>query len=269
MAGGMMGGALTGGLEGGGKGALVGAGIGSALGAFGGWGVDKFGWQFGAGMLAAGAGVAGATNSWDSFAGGFVGGLCGAAVGSGIDSYFNDPISYQTPIEGQMPSDNKNWRMLGIVTTDRDAQIDANLYQTVTFYTKTRGLVPGLVRGGIQKIFSNSLASRQFAGYLRGAAEGNIWAHSEGTLTLAGAIKALNADGAKVQGLKISFNGPAISKSAANNLAQSIGAKASYNLNWADPIGAIDTINPVTQIIYGVLGMATGANFHSEDAYLK
>jgi len=37
-------------------------------------------------MFAAGAGVAGATDSWDSFAGGIAGGLAGAAVGSGINN---------------------------------------------------------------------------------------------------------------------------------------------------------------------------------------
>ncbi len=84
MAGGMMGGALSGGLGGGWKGALMGGAMGGALGAFGGWGVSTFGAGFGVGMLAAGAGVAGATNSWDSFAGGVVGGVAGAFTGNQI-----------------------------------------------------------------------------------------------------------------------------------------------------------------------------------------
>ncbi|MFH1202244.1 MAG: RHS repeat-associated core domain-containing protein [Candidatus Omnitrophota bacterium] len=80
--GGAAGGALTGGLEGGWKGALIGGALGGALGGFGAWGVREFGAGFGYGMLAAGAGVAGATDSWDSFAGGVVGGIAGAAVGN-------------------------------------------------------------------------------------------------------------------------------------------------------------------------------------------
>lgn len=87
--GGMLGGGITGGLEGGARGALFGGLIGGGLGAFGGWGVDKFGWGFGAGMLVAGAGVAGATDSWDAFAGGLAGGLAGWAAGSGINSFAN------------------------------------------------------------------------------------------------------------------------------------------------------------------------------------
>jgi RHS repeat-associated protein len=82
--GGMAGGALTGGLEGGWKGMLIGAAMGGALGGLGGWGIEKFGWQFGAGMLLAGAGVAGATDSWDRFAGGLTGGVTGGALGTGV-----------------------------------------------------------------------------------------------------------------------------------------------------------------------------------------
>jgi len=87
MAGGFFGGALTGGLEGGWKGALMGAAIGGALGGLGGWGygiaqAHQMAGQYVTGMLIAGAGIAGATDSWDSFAGGFTGGLCGAAVGN-------------------------------------------------------------------------------------------------------------------------------------------------------------------------------------------
>lgn len=273
MAGGFFGGGLTGGLEGGWKGALIGAGIGGALGGLGGWGfgiaqAHQMTGQFIAGTLIAGAGAAGATGNWDSFAGGLAGGISGAVVGNGMDSYFRDPISYQAA-EGQTPGDNGNWRMLGIGTTDREASMEASLHNSITFYTRTRGIASDLVRAGMQKVFGNSMASRQFAGYLRGAAGGSIWAHSEGTLTLSGAIKVLNVDAAKVQGLKISFNGPAISRGAAGNLANSIGAKFTYNLNFGDPIGAVNSFNPVTQIVYGVLGMATGANFHSEESYLK
>ncbi len=41
-------------------------------------------------MLVAGAGVAGATDSWDSFAGGLAGGLAGTAIGNGINSFSNE-----------------------------------------------------------------------------------------------------------------------------------------------------------------------------------
>ena len=58
-----------------------------------------------------------------------------------------------------------------------------------------------------------------------------------------------------MQGLRISFNGPVISRSAAANLASSIDAKFVYNLNWADPIGFFTTVNPAEQIVYGVLGI--------------
>jgi hypothetical protein len=80
--GGAVGGAITGGLEGGWRGALLGAAGGAALGGIGGWGVGNYGWQFGAGMLAAGAGVAAATGSWDSFAGGLTGGILGGIGGN-------------------------------------------------------------------------------------------------------------------------------------------------------------------------------------------
>jgi hypothetical protein len=103
MWGGMAGGALTGGLEGGWKGALMGAAIGGALGAVGGWGVSNIGKGFGYGMLAAGAGYAGATNSWDSFAGGIVGGLAGAAVGSGINNFAARQLD-QTPPSPSRPT---------------------------------------------------------------------------------------------------------------------------------------------------------------------
>ena len=83
--GGMAGGALAGGLEGGWQGALIGGAIGGALGAFGGLGVDKFGWGFAAGMLVAGAGYAAGTGGWEGlgyFGGGILGSLVGTAVGA-------------------------------------------------------------------------------------------------------------------------------------------------------------------------------------------
>ena len=85
MYGGMAGGALTGGLQGGWKGALMGAAIGGAMGGLGGWAggiavAHGMGGVFLAGTLAAGAGAAAATDSWDSFAGG----LTGAVLGTGF-----------------------------------------------------------------------------------------------------------------------------------------------------------------------------------------
>jgi len=82
--GGSTAGAITGGLEGGWQGALMGAGIGGALGGLGGWGVAQYGVGFAVGMLVAGAGVAGATDSWASFAGGLTGGIAGGLFGGGI-----------------------------------------------------------------------------------------------------------------------------------------------------------------------------------------
>ena len=66
----------------------MGAAMGGALGGFGAYGVANYGWGFTAGMFAAGAGMAGATNSWDSFAGGVAGGLAGWGAGSGINNAF-------------------------------------------------------------------------------------------------------------------------------------------------------------------------------------
>ena len=267
----MVGGAVYGGLEGGWKGALIGGTIGAISGWGMGLGIGAFGPAFGWATLVAGAGVAGATNSWDSFAGGLAGGIAGTVVGNGIDSYFNDGISVQNPTagpaSGEGPGENPNWIMAGIGTTDEKALNTACRNQASVFYTRSRGSFSDIIRSGMQKVFHNSLASRQFTGYLQGASGGNIWAHSEGTLTLAGAIEALNADGGKVTGLRISFNGPAIGRSTALSLAKSIGAEATYHLNWTDPIGFFTTLNPAEQLVYGTLGIATLANSHGTAAY--
>ena len=111
MIGGAVGGGISGGLNNGWQGALMGAGLGGVLGGIGGWGIDKFGWEFSAGMLIAGAGVAGATDSWDSFTGGFIGGLCGAALGNGfIDAY---------------PQHFKNFRAGDGFRSDKDVALEA------------------------------------------------------------------------------------------------------------------------------------------------
>ena len=97
--GGAVGGAISGGLNGGWKGALIGGALGGALGGVGAWGVSTYGAGFGLGMLAVGAGVAGATHSWDSFAGGLVGGIAGAVAGNGIVNAYSD--QFQNSRAGQ------------------------------------------------------------------------------------------------------------------------------------------------------------------------
>jgi RHS repeat-associated protein len=96
MIGGAVGGALTGGLQGGWKGALIGAAMGGALGGLGSWGMGiaqahQMAGQYMAGMLIAGAAVAAATDSLDSFAGGLAGGLAGLAIGNSINGAIKGP----------------------------------------------------------------------------------------------------------------------------------------------------------------------------------
>jgi len=121
----------------------------------------------------------------------------------------------------------------------------------------------------MQKVAGNSLASRQFASqYLPGANGFYVAAHSEGTLTLAGAIKTLSVDGVKLPQTQFSFNGPVIMKSTAYNLANMVGApKPGYSLNPGDPIGVFATPNPVMIGIYGALGIPTLATFHGANYY--
>src|SRR5205814_1211864 len=109
-----------------------------------------------------------------------------------------------------------------------------------------------------------SLASREFAGYLRGANGYYVASHSEGTLTLAGAIKALSVEGVKLPATHFDFNGPVIMHSTANNLARMVGSEnvPPFNLNIGDPIGVFTTFNPVMVGIYGALGVTTLATFH-------
>lgn len=219
-----------------------------------------------------GAGAAGATDSWDSFAGGLSGGIIGAQVGNGILSSSQDTISNKNPVEGDMAGtdafENDNWRMLGICTTDAKAQLAANEHGASVFYTRSRGPLADFVRAGIQKFSSNSLASGNFASqYLRYANNGTIYAHSEGTLTLAGAIKHLNVDAIKLNNIHIKWNGPVITRSLSQSLANSIGATSNYKLNLFDPIGALRSPNPIDFGIYGGLGIATFTIFHGTKYY--
>ena len=78
--GGMSGGALGGGLENGWQGAFLGALSGGTLGYLAGAG----GPVVGIGMFVAGAAYAGATDNWDSFAGGAAGLIAGTAAGATI-----------------------------------------------------------------------------------------------------------------------------------------------------------------------------------------
>jgi hypothetical protein len=94
MIGGAVGGAITGGLQGGWKGALMGAAMGGVLGGLGGWaaGLKNFtGNMILGGMAATGIGLAAATDSWDSFAGGIAGGLAGLAIGNSINGAIKGP----------------------------------------------------------------------------------------------------------------------------------------------------------------------------------
>jgi len=268
--GGAVGGAITGGLTGGWQGAGMGMLMGGALGGLGGWGVSEFGKGFGYGMLAVGAGVAGATDNWDSFAGGLAGGMAGYAIGNRIASYHNDGISSKLPAGQKDPYNNKDWDVLGIGTSDPKAQAFADANGSAVFYTKSRGYLSDFVRAGMQKVFGNSLASRQFKGFMSGANGFNIAGHSEGTLTMAGAMKALAVDGVKLPDAKFSFNGPVIMESTANNLVNSLGAQMApngYDLNIGDPIGVFTTPNPVKASLYGVLGVSTLATFHGTKYY--
>jgi len=257
----MMGGALTGGLEGGARGALFGGLIGGALGAFGGWGVDKFGWQFGVGMLAAGTGVAGATNSWDSFAGGFTGGIAGSAVGNGIDSYFHDPLSIQDPKEGIT---NPAVEGRGVGTTPEKALRVANETGSRVVYTQSRGIAADIVRGGMQMIFKNSLASRQFAQYWLGHPGTTYNLHSEMTLTALGAAKMLQG---KAIGGRFNLVSPFYSKTTAESTFSGIGATVHWEPpHIADSAGAF-AANPVVAPVYGVLGVVTLEHFHGYKTY--
>lgn len=267
MYGGMAGGALTGGLEGGWKGALIGGAMGGALGAFGGWGVDKFGWKFGAGMLVAGAGVAGATNSWDSFAGGLTGGIAGAAVGNGIDSYFNDPLSIQDPQGGIQKGKEGIVRGKGVGTTPEKALQVANETGSRVVYTQSRGIVADIVRGGMQMLFKNSLASRQFAQYMLANPNTTYRLHSEMTLTALGAAKMLQG---KQIGGHFDLVSAFYSKATAENAFNGIGATVHWTPpHWGDSAGMFSVPNPVTAPVYGTLGVVTLEHFHGDNTYQK
>gem|GEM_PF-5864606 len=271
--GGMIGGAITGGLEGGWKGALIGGALGGALGGIAGIGIDKWGTGFGIGMLVAGAGVAAATNSWDSFAGGLAGGYVGSSLANGYLSTTEGDLTETNPTEGIRAGfsaqENENWAFLGAWTTEPKATAFANENQMSVIYTKSRGILADLFRAGFKKVGVKGPYIKQTANYLTMAEDKFILAHSEGAENLAAGIKAIAADGTKFNNLEIKWIGPAISRANATNLSNAIGARSSYSMNWADPVGAVSTFNPVLMSIYGGLGLATGTIFHGTDHYVR
>jgi len=269
--GGVVGGAVSGALNNGWKGALVGAGIGGVSGFGIGWGIAEWGSPFAYSVLAAGAGISYATSGTDGlehFGAGLFGGFLGSQTGNGIIAVGNDGISYRNPhdAEGNLIEPN-GWDVRGVGTTGKIAQKIANQTGKRIFFIESRGHLSDLVRAGIQKFYSKGLAAREFAEFLKTSQGMTINAHSEGTLTTARAIQALSAEGIKIDGSKINFNAPVISRTTAANLTSSIGAKFDYSLNWFDPIGIFTTLDPVKVGIYGGFGSATLAIFHGGKYY--
>lgn len=268
--GGMVGGAITGGLEGGWKGALMGGLMGGVLGGAVGGGISAFGVGFGYAALAAGGGYAIGTGHADSFLGGVAGGI----VGTGIGSFAFDGISNENPNQGirkgTNSDSNENWEILGVGTDQGEAMAHANSNQSSVFYVKSRGFGADIVRAGMEKVgvFGRSLAQRRLGGYLSRANNKFIFAHSEGTLLLAGAARSLNVTGIQLENTTFSWNAPVITQSAANNIAHSVGVfNSQYNLNWNDPIGVFTTYNPVQTATYGIAGVATGFRHHGGRYY--
>ncbi len=269
--GGAAGGAVAGGLNGGLQGALMGGLMGGVLGGGVGLGISTWGANFGYAALAAGGGYAIGTGHADSFIGGVTGGIVGTGIGSfAFDGIFNRNSNDGGIRSGTDASQNENWEILGVNTTNEGALAHANANQSSVFYVRSRGFGADMVRAGMEKvgIFGRSLAQRQLGSYLRGASGKYIFAHSEGTLLLAGAAKSLSVDGVKLTGTTFSWNAPVIMQSTANNLASSVGVTNSqYNLNWNDPIGVFTTFNPFQAIIYGVAGAGTLATHHGGKYY--
>jgi RHS repeat-associated protein len=264
--GGAAGGAITGGLNGGWQGALTGAVLGGGLGGIGGWGVAKYGSKFGAGMLIAGAGAAGATDSWDSFAGGLTGGLTGWLVGNGVSDAYHKNLAYTDPNGGI--KDAKVVEGRGVGTTPGKALDVANKTGRRVLYTPSRNVGSDIVRGGTQLLFRNSLASRNFAGYLLSNPNTTYNLHSEMTLTALGAAEMIAASGVQVTGVHFNLVSPFYSEATANSVFGAIGATIKYfPPNLADSAGMFATFTPLTAPIYGTLGILTLEHFHSYEVY--
>jgi len=271
MYGGMVGGAITGGLNGGYQGALIGFAAGGVLGGLGGWGLGiaqahkMTGWYIG-GMLAIGAGVAGATDSWDSFTGGLTGGIVGGVTGMGINDAYHKHLAATDPDGGV-----KNTKVVegrGVGTTQKKALEVANKTGSRVLYTPSRNVASDIVRGGTQLLFRNSLASRDFAKYVLANQNTTYNVHSEMTLTALGAAETIAAAGGKVSGVHFNLVSPFYSEATASNVFGAIGATFTYfPPNLADPAGAFATFAPVTAPIYGALGVTTLFHFHGYEIY--
>ena len=258
--GGMAGGAVSGGLSSGWQGALLGAAMGGVLGGAVGGGISAFGQGFGYAALAGGAGYSIATGHTDAL----IGGLSGGIVGTGIGSYFFDGIS-KTSAD---PRDYTRWDIRGVGTTEEEAMSVAELKQSAVFSVRSRGVLSDFVRAGMEKILGPGCAARQLAGYMVGADGVNFYAHSEGTMLLAQAMKVNISDGIRLPGSSFDFNAPVIMRSTAQGLANQIGAGGfGYHLNSFDPIGVFTTPNPVLMAVYGVAGIITAFHFHSGTTY--
>ncbi|OGW69572.1 MAG: hypothetical protein A2036_04275 [Omnitrophica bacterium GWA2_50_21] len=267
MIGGIIGGATSGALNGGLKGALLGASIGGALGAVGGWGVENFGWQFGVAMLAGAVAVAAATKDWGSFAGGLAGAYVGSQVGSGINSAMHDGISVQGKDGGTI-------KALGVGTTDEKAlqalRVSSSKGVSAVVYVRSRGLLADLVRAGISKVFNNTLASRQFADYIKAHPHASWDVHSEMTILAKNAAELLKGDGFTNVGGTFKLYSPFYSQAHADKVFLGIGARAQWNPpNYFDSSGlfAYASSNPTRAVVSGVAGLATAEIAHGRKFY--
>jgi len=263
MIGGLIGGATSGALNGGIKGALIGAGMGAGLGAVGGWGVDNFGWQFGAAMLAGSVAVAAATHDWGSFAGGLAGGYIGSQVGNGINSSMYDSPKY---IPGK--DDGGVIKGLGVGTTDAKALSVSNSkgVSGVVYYT-SRGRLADLVRAGISMAFKNTTGARQMGEYMKANPNATWDLHSETAI--------LGKNGAELlQGTQIGgtfkLYSPFYSQNQASEVFSGISARVVWNPpNWFDSAGlfAYASSNPAKAVVSGVAGLATAEIGHGRRYY--
>jgi hypothetical protein len=81
--------------------------------------VDKFGWGFGAGMLLAGAGVAGVTDRWDSFAGGISGAIGGTLAGATYLSA-GAPGSHRSQLASYLDKEKQAQKALSVNAKDSE-----------------------------------------------------------------------------------------------------------------------------------------------------
>lgn len=265
MLGGMLGGATSGALNGGLKGALLGAAIGGALGAVGGWGVDNFGWQFGAVMLAGSVAVAAATHDWGSFAGGLAGGVVGTTVGNGIDAALREGIITKgNGGEGTI-------KALGVGTTpeklQKALQVSGSEKVSAAVTVRSRGVFSDIIRGGIALVFKNTTASREFAEYMKANPNATWDLHSEATIYAKNGAESLQ--GTQIGGA-FKLYSPFYSEATATRVFAGIGARVEWNPpNWFDSAGlfAYASSNPAKAVVSGVAGLATAEIAHGRKFY--